>query len=460
MRRLSLGRGADGLRARRWDVLVLGGALPGLAAAVRLGMAGLRVALVEEEAARDTAPLLREPFFLTAARQGGVVHEALRVLGVPLIERRSLVGEEIALQVLLPEARPDVGSAALTADELVAWGLAKPETARELVRGLVAASEAECEVLREGSVVRRGARHALARGGGRRLRGLPALAADPPAELAPLLRAQLDALSNLGRAALPPEAAARLLGSVLEGGAFFERRGLTLRGLLRRRIEALHGEFRAIATPFEMVEVGGHPGIAGRGGEAWLGRALLVNAPGARLAGALRGWDHEVPGFLDGPAPAERRAALQLRVARDALPEALARRAILVPEAGPVVRLAVHPSEGDETVELVASTRVADDPDALEPGALAIEAAVRGLLPFGAESLRRSAAGPRPRWDDDAVLAEPAPERGWPAETELRRSARPPVHVLAREGVAALGVEGDLLLGCQAGDAIAAELAG
>ena len=45
MRRLSLGRATGDLRARRWDVLVLGGALPGLAAAVRLGMAGLRVAL-------------------------------------------------------------------------------------------------------------------------------------------------------------------------------------------------------------------------------------------------------------------------------------------------------------------------------------------------------------------------------------------------------------------------------
>jgi hypothetical protein len=32
------------------------------------------------------------------------------------------------------------------------------------------------------------------------------------------------------------------------------------------------------------------------------------------------------------------------------------------------------------------------------------------------------------------------------------------VHLLAREGLAALGLEGDVLLGWRAGDAIAAEL--
>ena len=132
MRRLALGRASGDLRARRWDVLVLGGALPGLAAAVRLGMAGLRVAVVEEDAVARSEPLLREPFSLTANRSGGVVHGALRALGVPLIDQRSLAPEEIAHQVLLPETRVDVGAAALTSDELVAWGLTKPDLAREL----------------------------------------------------------------------------------------------------------------------------------------------------------------------------------------------------------------------------------------------------------------------------------------------------------------------------------------
>jgi flavin-dependent dehydrogenase len=63
--------GPDGrLWARRWDVLVLGSALPGLVAAVRLGMAGARVLVVGEEAAARTPPLLLEPFYAAGARNG------------------------------------------------------------------------------------------------------------------------------------------------------------------------------------------------------------------------------------------------------------------------------------------------------------------------------------------------------------------------------------------------------
>jgi len=314
-----------------------------------------------------------------------------------------------------------------------------------------------------GSIVRRGARRGLGTSRPpRRLRGLPALAGDPSPALAPLLAAQLVALSNLGAAMPPPEAAARLLGSALEGGAHFERRGTSLRGLLRQRVEALHGEFRGVPGPFELVEVGGHPGIARRGAnEAWLGRLMLLNTPADRLAGALEAWEYPVPGFLDRTAPSRRRAAVHYRIAREALPEALARRAILVPEAGPsaCVTLALHPGETRENAEIVAATRVADEAEALEPGAEAIEAALRALLPFGVESMVRLAAATRPVWDDDLALVDPPAGRGWPADVDTRCSSRPLVHALAREQVAALGVEGDLLLGWHAGDALTTDLA-
>ncbi|MFQ5418282.1 MAG: hypothetical protein ACE5FL_14750, partial [Myxococcota bacterium] len=54
----------DRFRTRRWDAVVLGGALPGLIAAIRLGMNGARVLILEETAAVDAFPGLREPFLV------------------------------------------------------------------------------------------------------------------------------------------------------------------------------------------------------------------------------------------------------------------------------------------------------------------------------------------------------------------------------------------------------------
>ena len=127
-------------RARRWDAIVLGGALPGLVAAVRLGMARLRVLVVEEDAAAREPALSREPFFLTGGGSETVLGACLQALGIPMIDRRGLEADPIAYQVLLPDVRVEVGGAIATAEELVAWGLAKPEAAREILRALEAAS--------------------------------------------------------------------------------------------------------------------------------------------------------------------------------------------------------------------------------------------------------------------------------------------------------------------------------
>ena len=48
-------------RVRRWDAVILGGALPGLVAAIRLGMRGNRVLILEEEAAAAAFPGCANP---------------------------------------------------------------------------------------------------------------------------------------------------------------------------------------------------------------------------------------------------------------------------------------------------------------------------------------------------------------------------------------------------------------
>jgi hypothetical protein len=86
-----------------------------------------------------------------------------------------------------------------------------------------------------------------------------------------------------------------------------------------------------------------------------------------------------------------------------------------------------------------------------------IESQIAGLMPFSAGLLERQ-SNPQPRWDDEDTLPDPPAGSGWPVSSELRLATRQPVYSLERAGVAALGSDGDLLLGWRAGDAIAAEL--
>jgi hypothetical protein len=453
------------LRARRWDVVVLGTALPGLVAAVRLGMAGARVLVVAEEAAAKAPPLLLEPFYLAGTRQSGVLQGCLTALGVPPIERRGVEREELAYQVLLPGARIDVGLPARTQDEWVAWGLAKPELARDAVRGLESAAQAEGEALLEATLIRRGVRRAPSRpaaagSGGRHLRGLPASLSRPEPALARFLEVQVRALSNLASSQPSPEARARLLGAPLEGGVRFAP-GRGVRALVRRRLEQVHGEVRVATAPFELVEIDGHPGIAlWRQRDAWLGRALVLNAPLGRLAATLEAAKSEVPDFLRIPAPPRRRAALQLRVLREVLPEAMASRLVCVEEPGDSpIRVALHDQDRDPRQVDVTVSQAIDDGDDLATAHDRLEQAVRALLPFSERRLGRVVEAPRPQWDDELALGDPQGSGGgWPTEVEIRVATRAPVFALPREELAGLGPEGDLLLGWQAGDTIAAAL--
>jgi len=130
-------------RVRRWDAVVLGSALPGLIAAIRLGMRGHRVLILEEDAAALEFPGLRDPFMMAGSGSDGVLGSCLKALEIPLIDRRRIRAAFPAYQVALPRARVDVGDADRTVEELGAWNLSPEETARDLVASLQEGSDAQ-----------------------------------------------------------------------------------------------------------------------------------------------------------------------------------------------------------------------------------------------------------------------------------------------------------------------------
>ncbi|MEZ4218899.1 MAG: hypothetical protein R3E88_20685 [Myxococcota bacterium] len=475
-------------RARRWDAIVLGSGVPALVAAARIGLHGHRVLVVGEEAAAKLAAPLREPFLLAGAQNGGALEATLRELKLPLIDRRRFQPDALAYQVVGPELRLDVGGLAHGADELVAWGLAKPEEARALVDALAQAGELERQHLLASPVVRSGGLRALARGAApapatapRGARGLPPEVANAPAALGRVFAAQVRALAGHASGGPSGEACARVLGDAQAGGACVEPGSPGLLDVLRRRVESLYGELRSVrGAAFELVNANGLPGLALReSGEVWLGKALVVAVSPSALAAAIaadaasraggRADDASaaapIARALGARAPgAARRLVLHYRAPAAGLPEGMGARVVLLtrpdakdPQDG-VASLAVHaPGPRAERVDLVVRTLPAADETPADAAAR-VEAALRELMPFAAAGLERVRTE-LPRWDDDEWLEELPAGGTWPAEAELRVSSRPPVYRLDRPALAGLGLEGDLVLGWRSGDAIAADLA-
>jgi hypothetical protein len=455
---------SDGLRSRRWDAVILGSGISALVTAARLGMAGQRVLVVEEEATRTSFAGLREPFFLAGARDSGILHLGLRELTLSLIDRRRIEEEEISLQLVGRDLRPDIGSAELTAEELVAWGVCKPDDAHRLVRSLGEASEAERKAMLASPLVRLGRRMGRNRPGthGSHRRGLPAEAAGAGPDLARLLDAQVRALSNLATTTPGPEAQARLLGSLLKGGAGFQGGPPWLHEILRRRVESVFGEFRTLSRKFRLVSVMNQPGIAVQGNsEIWVGRMLIIAAPPTALASILEPKD--TPDFLKPKRKTRRRLCVHLRVRREILPEGMSKRVVLLSEPGPtgepgaLATLSVFPRDNDpKWVDLVVRSIALEG---LEPAVQEqrLVERVLALMPFHADQIERIAIK-RPLWDDDNWLEDPVHGACWPGELDLRVSTKLPIYMLDRSWVAGLGLEGDLLLGLRAGELLQKEL--
>lgn len=459
-------------RARRWDALVLGSGLAALTAAARIGAAGQRVLMVEEDRRLTLPPALKEPFFLGGLRDEGAVDACLRALAVPLIDRRRIATERLAYQVAEDPYRLDVGQPAITEEELVAWGLAKPDDAQRLVRTMVDASETERGLLLQAPFVRTG-RKVPSFSGSRR--GLPHETFDRHTPLGRFAAAQIRALSNLGNATPGPEAEARLLGLSLAGGVGFVGEPPWLADLLRKRVTALYGDIRTLSGDFDLVTVAGQPGIRiGRTGEIWLGRALVLSVPPASLRDAYRANGEDptrpAPSLLCRDLPRAYRGVFLYRIPTAFLPDGMGARLILPGRAGreesePTAFLTAFPSQThpqciDLVVRAVLPLR---DPAQIQPETKRIRNQIaerlRALMPFSGDELRAIEVE-MPLWDsDDGWLEDPESGTGWPSDVDLRLSSRPPIYHLDRSAVAGLGLEGDLLLGWRGGDAIAAELA-
>ncbi len=457
-------------RVRRWDAVVLGGALPGRVAAIRLGMRGLRVLILEEESAALGYPGIREPFLMAGSGSDGLLGSCLKALEIPLIDRRRIRAAFPAYQVALPRARVDVGDADRTAEELEAWDLAPQPAARALVAALRDGSEAQQRALLDAEIYagrRRASRRARAREAppNRRER-----AADPVGRAAPegsplaaFCGAQLRALSDFAQVEPPASVRIHLLGAALAGAAEIGEGHRWLRDLLDRRIATLYGEFRPLRGAFRFVSAGNQPAIeVERKTEVCAGRALLINAP----LPALRDFVSRdpIPELLRGPAASHRRLSVHLRGPRRALPEGMAARVIRVGDpareiAGTnLIRLRVFQNpDGLDPVDLVASAVVPIDAP-IDAARDEIESGVASLLPLGREGWVRVACE-EPLWDRDELLADPAGAGGRRAGSALRPISRAPTYVLDRSKLGALGFEGDLLLGWRAGDAIASDLA-
>ncbi len=260
------------------DVLVLGSTLGGLVAANYLARAGLRVVLLEEEVQAKRPALLRDPFMLSGLASGGPVMRVLRELALPLIEQREIQRSDMALQVILPEARIDVvrGRDGL-AREIEAHGLGAAKDLKAWLKAVDAqAARTRADLWEDAARPRgRGLGWLLANTDSVEMSAEPEL---PPAPegLDGFILAQLTALSALESASRVP-APALLLHMTREGAFSMPHTETPFLELFRRRLAALHGEIRPLG-PFSLALDRTDVGLELPRGRLF-GRALVIAVP-------------------------------------------------------------------------------------------------------------------------------------------------------------------------------------
>jgi hypothetical protein len=450
-------------RARRWDAIVLGSGVASLVTAARLGMRELRVLILEEPACAELPLCMREPPLFSSP--GDAFETVLRELRVALIDRRRFSPRVLAHQVVGPGLRVDIGGLEQTANELVTWGFAKPNVATALIESLDQAAQSEGDHLFQSPLVRAPRLLGLGRGGAPPrggTRGLPPEVAAVDPNLGRLLAAQIRGLGNHAEAGPSSESCARRLGAGLQGGLTVKSGAPSLIPILRRRVEALYGEFRTV-DDFQLVTANGLPGIYHEESkELLLGGALIIGCAPTPLARALG--DEKLARTLGARTPgAHRRLALHWRIPRTLLPEGLESPLIALtrpdaddPQEG-IVTLNVTTSEsGEDEYDLIARTLLAADESEADADSR-VSDWLHTLIPFATEKIVRC-QHVLPSWDGDDWLEAQPLGREWPGEGHFRVGQRPPVYRLDRPAIAGLGLEGDLLLGWRAGDAIAEDM--
>lgn len=457
MRRIDLTKTGKAINARRWDVVVLGSARPGLFAAAKLTMLGLRVLVVEGNTSEAGESLLREPFFF-GSPTGSPLDEALTACGIGRHERPGLERSEISYQVLTENARINVGHPMRCASEWVAYGLLEQKESVALVGELDSAGRAEATALTTQAIVTPARRARPSRStSSSGIRGLPSGIQSVGQGLERFFQAQFEIFAS-DPASLTPECKARILGRALSGGGYFNLPGISLVRIVRKRISKVLGEFRQISEPFELVNAGSHPGILLKDrGEALLGRVLLINTPLGCLAECLASWNLPVPsGLANKPLPEFRQLALSFRGRKDRLPQAMHPRAVLATNRLPrAVAISLFPStETENHFDLTAQLTVRTDSN-LPNISREIEEAIQDSFPFSHSELECVGRTAQPGWDNPFDMETGQNRQGWPSPVEIRFRGRQPVYALPAYGLGGLGVEGEAVLGWRTAEAVA-----
>lgn len=457
MRKIDLTSKGKGINARRWDVVVLGSARPGLFAAARFTTLGLRVLVLEEKTPATDDALIQEPFFF-GSPNGSPLDKALTACGIGRLERRGLENTELTYQVITKKARIDVGKPMRCASDWVAYGISEREESEELVRELDIAGRAEAEALTTQNIVRAARRGTPSRfKPSTGIRGLPSTVRNVGVELERFFQAQLEIFAT-DPATLAPEIKSRILGRALSTGGYFNIPGVSLIEMVRKRISKVLGEFREAKGPFELVSAAGHPGILLKErDEALLGRVLLINTPAGHLGRCLKAWDLPVPKVLaEKPLAYFRYHTLNFHVPKERIPEAMHPRAILDSRRLPrAVAISVFPSkENDKYVDLTAQLLTRMDAD-VQNISIVVEEEIQRFFSFSGKKLESVGHKTQNVWDRPFDIETERNQQNWPNPIQIRVQRRQPIYALPTHGLDGLGAEGEAVLGWRTAEAIA-----